>query len=575
MKTYYFIKYNGETTIEHLLKFATTGAVICFDLEDSIKNWIYPEKTNTQKEQYRDYLSHILNELIPLSTPFKIGVRINSDLTELLKDIKILSTLRINSIIIPKVESYDQIAEVEKLLIRNNVFYDELIPTIESSVAIKNLPQIIEANPILIKSIIWGHCDYNLSINAFPFIHSNNLEYWKYIKKISAITIPRKVLFINSVVLDLDNNLLLKLVIKSLNEIFSENYGQLTLTTKQTEICNSFIYDKVPIQLLQEKLKLFASKNALVHLVNEFETENKNQGFTISKANRILISPQEYISAKKQLDSQLPEISFNYVGGCFPVQHNILFEDLFHQKLKTQVLEKLKLTLNINIIRYERLHFCLDKIIALNESCPIEILAFQIRMEPFLRLARFYYRYINRNGELKQSFNIPFLKIINPEKYDMLLTGRKFKIKRNNNNSRFYKLLIDSNYIMGHLFGNVNFALKKYLELVSGINNYCQKCGIKLILLGPATRFNTSYEPILSNKLNVFFKKKTKLMNINYINCLEGLPYSRDSLFNCNGIHANELFHELIANKIFEEVENEVKDRKHHQTVETHSDIKR
>jgi citrate lyase beta subunit len=561
MDIYYFVKYNNETNFKHIQKYAKTNAILCFDFEDSIKSWINPGIDSELQKQYRNYFKWIYENLISQISSVKIGLRINNNYPELKKDIRTISTFRINSILIPKVETSTQIRIVEELLSENKVIYNELIPIIESSKGIFNLSEIIESSPQKISKIGFGHCDYNFSSDIFPFFHQNSQEYWKWITKISSIAVQYNIEIINSPYLELENSSFFQSMLFHLDELFGENFGQFTLTTKQTVICNTFKLQKKQHsfnKLLDSRLDLYVPEQFAIELVNKYESENNNKGFTVSKADRILISPQEYLSAKSYITkNKLATINFTFVGGCFPVQHNILFEDLFHQKLRRKLENLNQVKLNINIIRYERFNTCLSKIITYHKSNPIDMLVFHIRPEPFLRLVKFYYKYLNNNGKLKHSLNIPLLKIINPENYDLLISGRRFERIFKQNDSRFHKRLVDLNYKTGNFFGNTKYALKKYFELVSNIINYCHSSTIKIIILGPALRSNTSFEPILCQELNGYIKNRLNDKNIAYIDGLDKYSDNFESLFHSNGIHAKETYHELISDKLYNEFKKE------------------
>lgn len=562
MDVYYFIKYNDETKFEHIEKYAKTNAILCFDFEDSIKCWNDPEKDLILKNQYRNYFKSIYTNILSQISSVKTGIRINNDLSEIRKDIRQISNFRINSILIPKAETPSQIRVIEQLLIENKVSYNEIIPIIESSQGILNLSDIIRSSPQKISKIGFGHCDYNLSSQVFPFFHQNSTEYWKWITNISSIAGRHNKAIINSAYLELGNSSFFRSMLFHLDDLFGNNFGQFALTTEQTVICNTFRLHKKQdsfIKLLNSRLDLSVNKQFAIELVKKFESENNNRGFTISKADRLLISPQEYLSAKSYLtNNKLATVNFTFVGGCFPVQHNIRFEDLFHQKLRRRIENLHRANLNINIIRYERFNNCLSKIIAYHNSGPIDILVFHIRPEPFLRLVKFYYKYLNNEGKLRHSLNIPFFKIISPEKYDFLILGRRLELLYKQNDSKFHKTLVDINYKTGIVFGNIQFALKKYFEMVSDVVNFCVSANIKIILLGPALRSNTSFEPVLCRKLNSYMKDRIKDIDVTYIEGLDENSDNSESLFHSNGIHAKETYHELISERLYNEFKKEI-----------------
>jgi len=235
-----------------------------------------------------------------------------------------------------------------------------------------------------------------------------------------------------------------------------------------------------------------------------------------------------------------------------------LFEDLFHQKLKRKIENNFDVTFGINIIRYERFNTCLNKIIVYNKSNPIDFLIFHIRPEPFLRLVKFYYKYLNYNGKRKYSLNIPLLKLLAPEKYDILILGRQFYSAPKPNNSKFHKFLVDLNYKAGNFLGNTKFALEKYFELVADIANYYQNSNIKLLLLGPALRTNTSYEPILCKILNDFIIEKSKNNNIEFIDGLGSYAENFDTFLDNTGIHVTGQYHEMIAERLYNRLSKEI-----------------
>jgi len=111
-------------------------------------------------------------------------------------------------------------------------------------------------------------------------------------------------------------------MLNHLYTLFGENAGQFTLTSKQSVLCKTFDYsnNKIPFyQLFDERLDLGIKKQYAAELITKFETENNNNGFTVSKTDKTLISPHEYIAAKSHYNNKrTATINFTFVGGCFP-----------------------------------------------------------------------------------------------------------------------------------------------------------------------------------------------------------------------------------------------------------------
>jgi len=512
MKIYQFIKYNQKTNINHIKNYGNDNLIVCFDFEDGIKNGL-DESISIKKERYRDYFIQILSKFDKNS---KIGIRINTkNSSELKKDLITNKEKNIHSIFLPKIESSKELIKFIEIIENYNIKYKELIPIIENKAGLKHIKEIIKIPNV--KSIAFGHCDYNLNLNIFPFFHHNSNEYWKWVNKIVSVTNKEKVNFINSPYLLNNNPIFISSILEHLKNHTNNNFGQITLSNIHTDICiNRLNYKMAKFnKLLKNRHRLYATIDDIKNIINSYETNNKGLG--LSRNNERIIAYQEYIATKKLLSDDKQKIfNLTFVGGCFPVQHNILYEDIFLVKSKKNIENKLKINLNIDIIRYERFTKLIDKIIKLNKSKNIDLLILSVRPEPFLRIIKLYYKYINNEGKLKKSLNFPFINKINPEKYDFLVLGRLYDYNVKHKKSPIHNILVSLNYITGLLIGNLRYALNKYLKLVKEIEKYCNEKNIELVLLGPNLRNNNKIEPylckMLDNKIRMHFPKK-KIIN--------------------------------------------------------------
>ncbi|NOZ46381.1 MAG: hypothetical protein GXO79_06325 [Chlorobi bacterium] len=555
MQAYQFINYNNETTIEHIKKYAENNAILCFDFEDSIKH--------SEKQKYREYFKHIINNILPILPSTRICLRINNEIDETVKDLKTLSNCFIDSIILPKIESVEEIRKFEKLLAENNISYNEIIPTIESKTGLSNLELIVKTPNPKIKRYGFGHCDYNLSINSFPFFHQNSIEYWKWIKHLYSVLKPRELSILNSPYLELDNYSFYKSMLHYLYSIFGDDVAQTTLTIKQTKILNQVNKenDYIPFEkLIKHRLDLKVSIKDAEQIISSFEKNRNQKAFSILEKDKVLISPQEYIAAKNYVTQKRRKTFYlTFVGGCFPVQNDILFEDLFHQRLKRKIECAYNIEFNINIIRYERFNSCLKKIINYKKTAQIDFLIFHVRPEPFLRAVKFLYKHLDKKGKIRYSLNIPSLKIWNTEKFNILKFEKSIVFKPDNNQTKFHKALVNFNYKLGEIFGNLKYSLNKYFELTSDIVEFCNKNEIFPIVLGMGNRNNSSYEPFLCKKSDEFFKVGLREQNVSYVELLNIKSENINEYFRDNGIYASEKYHELIAEKLFSVLEKKLK----------------
>lgn len=440
MKVYQFLKYNQETEITHIKNYGDDRVIICFDFEDGIQNTSSPEKTILLKQEHRDYFASIVGKF---ESEIKIGVRLNAkSLTELQKDIQIIKNLNIHSIFLPKIESSHEVSELITELDNHKIIYKDIIPIIESNKGLNNIQSIIEECDL--NSVAFGHCDYNMSLNILPFIHQENFEYWKWINELVAKTKAKNICLINSPYLSINNGPFFCSMIEHLKILSNNNFGQITLTNAQTDLCLTPAKCELEFkQLLSNRHALYPTSEYLESIIYDYEKFNTGKG--LSKCNNRIISIQEYICSKNFKKRNNPVYRMVFIGGCFPVQHNIKFEDIFLSKIKRLAEKEYKIALQIDIIRYERFATVLEKIKKTNRSKHWDLLIFSIRPEPLFRLIKFYYKFINNQGILKSSFNIPLLKKVSPEKYDFLLLGRKFNHKQKMHLSLIHNFLVEAN----------------------------------------------------------------------------------------------------------------------------------
>ncbi|MEP6793799.1 MAG: aldolase/citrate lyase family protein [Saprospiraceae bacterium] len=554
MKIYQFIKYDDNFLFQNLIGKAKENIVFCFDLEDSIQDNINSANTPFLKSSYRNILKTILRKNSVLTRQINLGVRINGANTgEYLSDIEALgNTTLISAIFLPKTDDPNQILDLQTRLQRAGVNYTEIIPVIESKKGVKILESILKINSNKVRSVAFGHCDYNLDNEIYPFIHQDSREYWNWVIKMYNMLKANNLNFVNSPFLQLDNDEMFMDMLALLNSVCKKNFGQITLTGRQTQLCSSFKPD--PLKIISEKvanpLDLSVPPSYAEDFIQSFNESERRNGFAITPG-RIILSPHEYFaSLHYKLKNQWSEINFTFVGGCFPVKGNVLFEDRFHQLIKKEVEKKYEFRFNVNIIRYERYMNCLNRISASEKTKPIDVLVFSIRPEPFLRLVKLYYKFADAESrKIRWSLNLPFLNKINPEKHDVLSVDTRFHPALLGTKSILRKAFINFNYILGLIIGNGKFSGHEYLKLLRGVIDFCKQKNIQLIVLGPAIRTNTFMEKLLSRKLDTFFRKSLPIPRDQYISG-DDLVKNGEQLFERNGIYVNEKYHEVIAERL-------------------------
>lgn len=301
---YHFINYERSDLIFYINSLMKFNVTVCFDLEDSVQDIFLPEYNSALKQKARAKIKEIFQ--LKNFPGIGSGIRLNSFPTnEINSDLEFLSELKelthINSILLPKTESREEVESLLKALDKFEVKIQEIIPIIETQNGFNNLSSIIANRNEMLKRIAFGHCDFNHDKNIFPFFHQNSKEYWEWIKEIVSITEPAGIEIINSPFLKLNDDKSYNSMLSKLTHFCKGSFGQITLTYRQVELCEIFRFQKRQLNGFNKNLSVTEISDYAQEIIRDYESHNMKKGFSVTEANKTLISPHEYISAKKYL----------------------------------------------------------------------------------------------------------------------------------------------------------------------------------------------------------------------------------------------------------------------------------
>jgi len=243
------------------------------------------------------------------------------------------------------------------------------------------------------------------------------------------------------------------------------------------------------------------------------------------------------------------------VGGCFPLQNNILTENLYHQLLKKEIESEFLRDVDIKIVHYEKFYPTLDKIRKAIEHQFPDLIIFHIRTEQILRMIKFYFKYHDTNENFNRGFNVALFGKIIPEKEYFNLYHTSIKVN-NNVQKRSNSFLVEINYLLGYLLLNQYSAFRIYKGLISQIVNLTNQKSINVIFTGPVSRPTTFLENHTSIILNSYMKKIiSRKFNNTYLDLL-GVFDNKQFLFCEDNIRVNELGHKRIAKILFDSIKN-------------------
>ena len=289
-----------------LKKFKKYNISIILDMEDSAQDLFDPKNNENLKQISRKGLEYLSNNNILENT--NTFVRINSHNTEFYnKDIETISEVlkkgsSIKGIFLPKVESYSQIKNCYDLISNSKFNTTTIVPMIETKNGLENIDQILleDKENQIISYVHYGHYDFCLDNELWPFPEPYHIEYWDIIKKISKNIFKNNKKYIHSPFPLIENE---NIYWSSINYM-EKNLGMSEINLSLVNININYI--KKPIKIKQTKFKnisnddhykrIFAEKIIGEYLTNK----SKNKSFSLSRKR--FIPPHLYLGAKKFLN---------------------------------------------------------------------------------------------------------------------------------------------------------------------------------------------------------------------------------------------------------------------------------
>ena len=196
------IRYRAINLI--LKKFKKYNISIILDMEDSAQDLFDKDNNESLKKISREGLKYLINNNILEGTD--TFIRINSQKTKFYNlDIDTIREVlkkknSIKGIFLPKVENYKQVIDCYDQILSSKINQVSIVPMIETKLGLENLNDILladEKNKI-IKYVHYGHYDFCLENNFWPFPEPYHFEYWDIIEKISRCIIKNNRQYIHT-----------------------------------------------------------------------------------------------------------------------------------------------------------------------------------------------------------------------------------------------------------------------------------------------------------------------------------------------------------------------------------------
>ncbi len=237
------------------------------------------------------------------------------------------------------------------------------------------------------------------------------------------------------------------------------------------------------------------------------------------------------------------------VGGCFPAQHNVAYESLFHQVLTRMLHEQADYSIEISIARYDQLNKGVARVQQLLDSGCCGII-FQVRPDPYLRLSKLLYKYMDSNKHSKHALALPQLQQMPSEQQTYHESVSPLYVPKQT--SIGHAILRELNYCAGVLARTNLHALRQYESVVREVYHLCRKYNADIIILGAGSRPRTSMEQYLSWKLERRIRNSMPFLKMAmYVNIWGTRSETGEPLFFEDGMHVRPLGHIRVAERLY------------------------
>ena len=282
-----------------------SNVMVILDLEDSAQNPFDINETDQLKIQARGGLKSISknSDFAPTCNTY---IRINAINTKYFEDdIQSVITacnnnIGLTGIFVPKVESYLSIKEINNKLSKASRRL-EIIPMIETVKGMENLPNILESDKKnnLFSRIHYGHFDYCLDAQIWPFTDPFHNEFWKIVKTVAKLILRYQKTYIHTPFPFPKNEQLFWASSFYLKKLFPSQdiwictlNSELSLSSQPNEISSlDFIVPDISTKNLINEAKIICD--------NFLSGRANKRSFSVS--NERFIPPHQYFAAKNYL----------------------------------------------------------------------------------------------------------------------------------------------------------------------------------------------------------------------------------------------------------------------------------
>ena len=311
---YQFIPVAPVRVMERLIRSMGPGTTAVLDLEDGYLDVRDPGKTSDRRASGRRQLLELCAKAKGRANGRPVAMRVNAAGSEDFGlDLPVVravaETFGLSVVILPKVESGDQLRCSHAKLNAEAVEFGGLFPVVETRKGIDRIDEIVAtAVEIGSPAIIYGHLDYWLAAGSWPFPNPRERAYWEPVERIAERALSAGLRYVHPPETELRDEALLAGMVARLRKIcgdrfdvFSAGMSQTSLLLRLIEGVSSSDSGLEPISE-QPPLAPVERKRLAKETCDLFEANNRQEHsfFADARSGRF-IAPHQYLAALSYL----------------------------------------------------------------------------------------------------------------------------------------------------------------------------------------------------------------------------------------------------------------------------------
>ena len=314
---YQFIPVAPVRVMERLIRSMGPGTMAVLDLEDGYLDVRDPGKTSERRVRGREQLLELCVNAKGRTNGRPVAMRVNvAGSEDFARDLPVVraasETFGLAAVMLPKVESADQVRRAHADLSAEGVDVGGLVPMVETRKGIDRIAEIVDvAVDVGSSSVVYGHHDYWLDAGIWPFPGPRDASYWEPVERIAQPVLAAGLRYIHPPEAELRDEALLAVMVARLWSICGDRFDILSAGMSQTSLLLRLVEEALSseptVESLAEQTVLDPAEKK--RLAEEtcvlFEGNNRQEhSFSADARSGRFISPHEYLAAVNYLRKQ-------------------------------------------------------------------------------------------------------------------------------------------------------------------------------------------------------------------------------------------------------------------------------